>query len=194
LLFPLKSKTLLHCLAALAISGCVLSAQAQERIYRCGNEYINNTEVAKSRGCVALEGGHITTVPGTQPQPQIQTQPQRSGEALPPRVSAPALSAPRNSNKRVDTSAQRERDSDARRILETELQRAQQRLAQAQKDQAKAALPAPGLPAPEQQRYLDRVAERKAAVLRAQGDVDSLRRELGRFGASAGAPTLERIP
>ncbi len=187
MLFSLHVPSRLRWLSALAAGLFLLGAQAQTQVYRCGNEYINNTAEANSRACVAVQGGHITTVPGTQPRPQAGV------GAQPPRVSPPAPASPRP-KERVDASAQRERDSDARRILETELLRAQQRLAQAQKEQARAEPPAPGLPAPERQRLLDREAERKAAVLRSQSDVDSLRRELGRFGASAGAPTLERNP
>ena len=37
-------------------------AGAQERIYRCGNEYTNSATVAKQRNCQVVEGGHVTVV------------------------------------------------------------------------------------------------------------------------------------
>ena len=42
-------------------------AWAQDRIYRCGNEYTNNASVAKERGCKLVEGGNVTVVEGTRP-------------------------------------------------------------------------------------------------------------------------------
>lgn len=180
---PPTSVSLCRWLAAAAAGLSLLPVLAQERIYRCGNEYTNNAEVAKARGCSLMEGGNITIVQGTVPQRGTET---RSPAA--PRAASPSA-APRPASERVDSAAQRARDSDARAILEAELRRAEERLAQAQKDYANGEPEKQGIESRNHQRYLDRVAELKASVSRAQGDVDSLRRELGRVtGGASAAP------
>ena len=157
---------------------CIVQAQAQERIYRCGNEYTNNAEVAKSRGCGLMEGGNITIVQGPKPQRDAD-----------PRAPSRTASTPstRSSTERVDATAQRARDSDARAILESELKKAEERLAQAQQAYANGEPEKQGIESRNYQRYLDRVAELKAALGRAQGDVDGIRRELGRLSGAANA-------
>lgn len=171
-------------LAAAAAGLCVAHGQAlaQERIYRCPGkpvEYINNAELAKSRGCTLMEGGNITIVQGTAPQGNTATRP-----AGGPR---PASSTPstRSSGERIDSADQRARDSDARAILEAELRKAEERLAQAQKDYANGEPEKQGIESRNHQRYLDRVAELKAALARAESDVAGIRRELGRFNGAA---------
>jgi hypothetical protein len=129
-----------------------------------------------------MQGGNITIVQGTTPQ--------RSNETRSPSAAArssPSTAAPRSSTERVDSAAQRARDSDARAILEAELRKAQERLAQAQKEYANGEPEKQGIESRNYQRYLDRVAELKAAVDRAQGDVDGIRRELARFNGGASA-------
>ena len=164
---------LVACLAGL----CLVQAQAQERIYRCGNEYTNNAEVAKSRGCKLMEGGNITIIQGPVPQRTVAPSAPRSS-------SAPA----RNGNTRTDSVEQRARDSDARAILETELRRAEARLVDAKKAYANGEPEKEGIESRNYQRYLDRVAELKAAVARAESDVTSIRNELNRHSGS-GAPS-----
>ena len=148
----------------------VAEAQAQDKIYRCGNEYINNAVEAKNRGCKPMEGGNITIIQGTAPQ----------------RASTPSASkasaTPRPAGSRIDTAEQRSRDSDARVILEAELRKAEDRLAQAQKAYANGEPEKQGIESRNYQRYLDRVAELKAAVGRAEADANSIRRELDRLG------------
>ena len=160
-------------LAVAALALCVLQAYAQARIYRCGNEYTNDPQLAKSKGCNPMEGGNITIIEGTKPSPARSTTSNttRSG----------------GSTERVDASAQRARDSDARAILEAELRKAEERLAQARKEYANGEPEKQGIESRNYQRYLDRVAELKAAVARAESDVAGLQRELGRLPASANA-------
>jgi len=146
-----------------------LAAQAQDRIYRCGNEYTNDAEVAKSRGCKLMEGGNITII--QRPAPR----------AAPTSSSAPRPAAPRN-----DSADQRARDSDARQILQNELRRAEEQLAQAREAYANGEPPKEGIEGRNHQRYLDRVADLKAQMDRAQSDVSSIRNELARLGGSAG--------
>ncbi len=174
---------------AFALGLCGVQAQAQERIYRCPGkpvEYINNAEIAKSRGCTLMDGGNITIIQGTAPQ--------RSSETKPASAPRPATSTPttRSSGERIDSGEQRARDSDARTILDTELRKAQERLAQAQKAYANGAPEKEGIESRNHQRYLDRVAELKAAVARAESDVSGIQRELGRFGGSTSAGTAAK--
>ncbi|MFS2053685.1 hypothetical protein ACEN8K_33110, partial [Variovorax sp. CT11-76] len=51
-------------LLLLAASLLALPALAQERVWRCGNEYTNNATVAQQRGCKVMEGGNVTVVQG----------------------------------------------------------------------------------------------------------------------------------
>jgi len=182
LLFTMKPTLAVQWLAASTAALCLVQAQAQERIYRCGNEYTNNAEVAKSRGCTLMEGGNITIVQGTTPQRSTETRPPSASNA--PR-STPSTSPSRTGTERVDAAAQRARDSDARAILEAELRRAEERLSQAQREYANGEPEKQGIESRNYQRYLDRVAELKAVVARAQGDVDGIRRELGRLSGGA---------
>lgn len=180
LISPLRlGATFLLCLV-------VLPAQAQERIYRCGNEYTNNAEVAKAKGCKTMEGGNITIVQGTQPATVVQPRAASAGGSRP---AAASSSASRSGAERVDSAAQRARDSDARAILENELRKAEERLSQVRKEYANGEPEKQGIEGRNHQRYLDRVAELKASLTRAESDVTSLRRELGRLPGGAPAPS-----
>ncbi|MEX1165796.1 MAG: hypothetical protein WEK74_02805 [Hydrogenophaga sp.] len=153
-------------------------AQAQGTIFRCGNEYINDAALAKQRGCKAIEGGNITIIQGTRPQ-----------AAPAPRASSNAgSSAPsRNAGSRIDSADQRSRDSDARAILEAEMKKAQDRLDQAKKAYANGEPEKEGIEGRNHQRYLDRVAELKAAKERAESDVSSIGKELQRVAPARSA-------
>lgn len=159
------SRPIRRLLPLLALAAAA-SAQAQDAIYRCGNEYTNNAAVAKQRGCTPLQGGNITIIEGTRPA-----------------VASPSPGAsPRPGNApRVDSAAQRQRDADARATLEAELRKAEQRLADAQKAYANGEPEKQGIESRNYQRYLDRVAELKDAVTRAENDVAGIRRELQRL-------------
>ncbi len=146
-------------------------AHAQDRIYRCGNEYTNNPQVAKQKGCTLMDGGNITIIEGTKPAAKPAAAPAGSPAA-----------APRNGGERVDNAAQRARDSDARAILEAELRKAEERLAEAKKAYANGEPEKQGIESRNYQRYLDRVAELKASVTRAENDVAGIKRELERLG------------
>ncbi|WP_234266899.1 MULTISPECIES: hypothetical protein [Hydrogenophaga] len=171
---PLKSLLLP---LAVAVMGTLSIAHAQERIYRCGNEYTNNAEAAKARGCKLMEGGNLTVVQGTQPQQQAAAAPRSASE-------------PRPTASRIDSPAQRARDSDARAILESELRKAEERLTAARQAYANGEPEKQGIEGRNHQRYLDRVAELKASLDRAESDVNSIRRELSRLPA-AGVSTAQ---
>ena len=51
----------------LLIAASAPAAWAQDRIYRCGNEYTNNATQAKERGCKLVEGGNVTVLQGSRP-------------------------------------------------------------------------------------------------------------------------------
>ena len=96
---------------------------------------------------------------------------------MPPGASA---AASRPGETRIDASAQRARDTDARRILSDELAREEERLAAARKEFNNGEPERRG-DERNYQRYLDRVAELKASILRKEGDIMALKRELAKL-------------
>ncbi|MDP2064572.1 MAG: hypothetical protein Q8K38_01190 [Burkholderiaceae bacterium] len=136
---------------------------AQERIFRCGNEYTNNAVEAKARGCKPLEGGNITVIQGTKPAPPG-----------PARQASGAVG-------RVDSVEQRNRDADARAILEAELKKAEARQAELRKEYNNGEPDKLGPETRNYQKYLDRVAAMKAELDRTESDIAGIRRELGRM-------------
>ncbi len=165
---------------ALMLLACAApGAWAQDRIYRCGNEYTNNPGQARERGCKLVEGGNVTVVQGT--RPAKATAPAASA-ATPARAasSAPAASSP-PSAPRVDQSAQRARDADARAILESELRKSESRLSDLQAEYNQGAPQRNALDLRNTQHYLDRTAALKDKVLRAESDVAGISRELARL-------------
>ena len=147
---------------------------AQDRIYRCGNEYTNNAAQAKERGCKLVEGGNVTVVEGTRPAAAP------AGGAAAPSASKAAASPP--NAPRVAATEQRARDADARAILQDELRKAESRLADLRKEYNDGAPQRSALELRNPQGYIERTAELKAAVTRAEADVAGIKRELGRLG------------
>jgi hypothetical protein len=148
-------------------------AQAQDAakaVYRCPGPPVLYTDAinaqdAKERGCRTIEGTPITIVPASRVRPSAATT---------------GTSAPRSADMRVDPAEQRARDSDRRRILSDELRREEERLAALRRDFNNGE---PDRQGDERnyQRYLDRVAEMKAAIQRKEGDVAAIRRELAQL-------------
>ena len=158
-------------LVVLAMGLLPALAPAQDRIYRCGNEYTNDPGDAKAKGCRLVEGGNVTVIQGVKPN------------APAARPAQPAASSgARTDAERVDANAQRTRDADARAILETELRKAESRLAGLKAEYNNGEPEKRGPEFRNHQMYLDRVAELKAGVNRAQSDIDGLKRELARLG------------
>ncbi|MET4575785.1 hypothetical protein [Ottowia thiooxydans] len=151
-------------------------AAAQERIYRCGNEYTNR--IGNRKDCKVVEGGNVTIVQGTAPAaappPRTSTAPAASGGT--PRVVSAPPSAPRG-----DSPEQRARDADAKAILAQELRNTEARQAELIKEYNNGEPDKIGGEARNYQKYLDRVAEMKASIDRNQSDIDGLKRELGRL-------------
>jgi len=160
-----KFVTLLPAVLCLAVAAG--SAHAQDRIYRCGNEYTNNATQARERGCKLVEGGNVTVVEGTRGTPA-------SGAA--PRAATSPPSAPK-----VDPNDQRSRDSDARAILESELRKAEARHAELVKEYNNGAPERGALDLRNPQRYIERTAELKASVARSESDIAGIKRELARL-------------
>ena len=148
-------------------------ARAQDKaatiVYRCpGNVYTSSTELtpamAEQRGCRVIEGAPITVIQGPRP-----------GAGA-----GPAASVPRPAAARVDPDTQRARDADARRILSEELRREEGRLAELQRDYNNGEPERRG-DERNYQRYLDRVAEMKAAITPKEADIAALKRELAKL-------------
>ncbi|MES2977233.1 MAG: hypothetical protein V4731_02320 [Pseudomonadota bacterium] len=148
------------------------AALAQDRIYRCGNEYINNAKDAQARGCKVVEGGNITIVQGTAVQ------------KAPVKVAAASPVTPRQDAK-SDSPEQRARDSEARTILQAELVRSEARLAEQLKEYNNGEPEKQGIEGRNYQRYLDRVKELKDSIARTNSDIAGLKREIGRLPNSA---------
>ncbi len=131
-------------------------------IYRCGNEYTNTATAEQMKNCKLVTGGNVTVVQSPKPAPKA------SGSAKP--ASAASNGA-----------AQRERDAESRAILTSELRKTQARLDELNKDYNNGEPEKRGDEARNHQKYLDRVAEIKASIARAQSDIDGLKREISRL-------------
>ena len=166
----------------LLIAAAVPAVQAQDRIYRCGNEYTNNAQQAKERGCKLVEGGNVTVVQGTRPASAAAPAAGGGGAAAPSSATSPA-NAPRVSN-----NEQKSRDSDARAILESELRKAETRHAELLKEYNNGAPERNALDLRNPQRYNERTAELKASLARSESDIAGIKREIARLPAPA-APT-----
>lgn len=157
--------------SVLALTAALLSSHAWAEVYRCGNEYTNSirdAREAQQRGCKLVEGGNVTVIEGTKPR----------GTAGAAPVRAPAATAtPR------DDPAQRNRDAEARRILEAELKKVETRQAELLKEYNNGEPEKIGIESRNYQRYLDRVAEMKAAIARNDNDIAGIKREISRLPA-----------
>ncbi|WP_313299900.1 hypothetical protein [Diaphorobacter sp.] len=148
------------------------AAWSQDRIYRCGNEYTNNATQAKERGCKVVEGGNVTVLQGSR----------ASGGAAPAvRAAAPAAPSAPSAGPRVVSQEQKARDSDARVILEDELRKAQSRHDELKKEYNDGFPQRTALEMRNPQGYIERTNDLKAALTRAEADVEGIKRELNRI-------------
>lgn len=146
-------------------------AQVPSVYYICPGNVFTNTigaKEAEQRGCKARETQQPTTVPGTKPKPSTSP-------------STPPASGPRPPDARVDAAEQRGRDTDARRILEAELRKEEAALEAAKREYNNGEPERRG-DERNAQKYLDRVAELKAAVTRKEADVAAIKREIQKLG------------
>jgi hypothetical protein len=151
-----------------------MPAAAQNTVvYRCpGNVYTSSGDIsakqAEERGCKPLAAQPVTIVQSGRPA---------ASGAAGARAGTPVPSRP---DAKVDPGAQRERDNDARRILETELKREEEKLAALQKEYNNGEPERRG-DERNYQKYIDRVAEMKAAIARKESDVAAIKRELAKL-------------
>ena len=162
----------LRAAAALTMSAMAAGAGAQTGsvYYVCPGNIFTNTISAKeaeTKGCKAREAQQPTSVPAPKPRPAS------TGTAAP-------SSAPRPAESRIDSSEQKARDTDARRILETELRKEEEKLEALRREYNNGEPERKGEER-NSQKYADRVAEMKAAIQRKEADLAAIRREMGKL-------------
>lgn len=152
---------------AVAVGGlCVAwGVQAQQSVYRCGQEYTNAPR-DKSR-CQLLQAQAVTVIEGTRP-------------SLGGTGSAPAEDRTKTEPAKAESSTQKDRDAQARTIVATELEKTQQQHAQMLQEYKQGATVLWSSESREQAKHKDRMAVLKAAIERAERDMESLQRELAR--------------
>jgi hypothetical protein len=141
---------------------------AQDRIYRCGNEYTNTVSESQAKNCKLISGGNVTVVQAQRPPVAAGTRVASAGQ-------------------RVEAGDQRAKDSDARLILESELKKAEARRAELLKEYNNGEPEKVGPELRNNQKYLERVAELKSSINRNEGDIAGIRRELGRIPGATSA-------
>lgn len=160
---------------ALAAAAAVPPAWAEGSVsgivYRCPGPPVLYTDSlsaseAREKNCRTIEGATVTVIQGQRPRTPSQAVPPASG-------ARPAGDA----GAKVDPSQQRARDNDARRILEDELKKEEERLAALQKEYNNGEPERRG-DERNYQKYQERVAELKAAVTRKENDIAAIKREL----------------
>ncbi|MFT3820976.1 MAG: hypothetical protein QM750_25695 [Rubrivivax sp.] len=174
---PRKPHVLLLPALAAALAGPALAqpAAAASQVYRCPGPPVLYTDAlspqeARDKGCRTIEGTPITVIQGRAPARPQAASGNGSGAAARP------------SDSKVDPAAQRQRDGEARRILLDELQKEEDKLAVMQKDY-NGGQPERRGDERNYQKYLDRVAEMKAAITRKEADISALKREIAKLPA-----------
>lgn len=147
-------------------------AAGAAQVYRCPGPPVLYTDAlspaeAKEKGCRTIEGSPITIIQAPRPRAP---------------ASGPGNAAPRPADSKVDPASQRQRDGEARRILVDELRKEEERLSALQKDYNNGEPERRG-DERNYQRYLDRVAEMKAAITRKEADISALKREIAKLPA-----------
>jgi hypothetical protein len=177
-----RSIVFLSAVCAVVVAGSSAWAQGGLKpVYRCPGppvlytDTIGETE-ARMKNCRAIEGPPVTVIqaPARRPAAANGTVAARSPDSSAP----PAASRPAET--RVDPGAQRARDTDSRRILESELKREEDALAGLKRDFNNGE--------PERRgdernfaKYQERVAEMRAALTRKEADITALKRELAKL-------------
>jgi hypothetical protein len=167
-------------LAALAFAAPGL---AQTKIFRCGNTYTNDEAQARAQNCKLVEGGNVTVVTGT----RVNGGAAAASEGTRTRRSENVATAPQSAGsggQRVDAGEQKARDNDARAILEAELKKAEARQSELLQEYNNGDPEKLGPEHRNHQKFLDRVAELKAAIERNEKDIAGLKRELGRASSA----------
>ena len=151
------------------------SSWAQDRIYRCGNEYTNTVPESQAKNCKLISGGNVTVVQAQKPN-------------------ANRIAAATQPGQKVDAGDQRIKDSDSRLILESELKKAEARQAELLREYNNGEPEKLGPETRNNQKYIDRVAELKASINRNERDIDGIRRELSRVPTAVAAQSTNNSP
>jgi hypothetical protein len=130
---------------------------AQEAVYRCGSIITNDAAQAKREKCQLLEGGAVVTVPSHK----------RAVEVTKPANRVFVSPQAKNTEQQA---VQRQRDSDAKAIIEAELKKTEAQLADLRKQYAEVST----------SQDLERKLAIKQQIVRHESDVVSLKRELKR--------------
>ena len=136
---------------------------AQDVYYQCPGNVFTNTITPKEadiRGCKSKEAQQPTTIPAPKARPGPAT-------------------APGSAASRVDAQEQKSRDTDARKILQDELIKAQAQLDALQKEYNNGQ---PDRRGDEKnfQKYIDRTSDLKASIARTESDIGAITRELAK--------------
>ena len=171
-------------LAALWLSATGL-AQTPAEIYRCGNAYTN--QPVAGADCARMGATPVTVIEGTRVHatPGAPVSPATIGAVSNPRAAAVSDVAP---NTKVDAQAQRDRDQQARQILEAELAKAQAQQAEIARVWNNGEPIKQGDEFKNPAKYQQRMAELRMGLLRSESDIAGLRRELARLGTVAAKP------
>ena len=171
-------------LAALWLGATGL-AQTPAEIYRCGNAYTN--QPVAGADCARMGATPVTVIEGTRVHatPGAPVSPATTGSVSNPRAAAVSDAAP---NTKVDAQAQRERDQQARQILEAELAKAIAAQAEIARLWNNGEPHKQGDEFKNPARYQERVAQMRMALMRSESDIAGLRRELARLGTVAAKP------
>jgi hypothetical protein len=149
------------------------AAATAATVYRCPGPPILYTDSisaqeAKEKNCRTIEGAPVTIVQTAKPAP---------------RAKEPIAAGPRESRSaegKVDPNAQKQRDGDARRLLEAELKREESRLADLQREFNNGEPERRG-DERNAQKYIDRVADMRQAITRKEEDIAAIKRELSKL-------------
>jgi hypothetical protein len=166
---------------------CLIATQhlgAEDRIYRCGNEYTNTP--LNSKDCEVMQGQTITVIQGTRPSGAPKSQlssaaPDRTKIASSSASPAPVSGASTGPTSPPEPLDAKFRDAQKRTILVAELKQVRERHAQLVQEYNAGEPEKMGGEARNHQKYLDRLAHLKAGMSRAERDMDSLQKELARL-------------
>ena len=175
---PMLNGLVLNGLVLTALLTPMPAAAQAGAVYRCPGPPVLYTDAlsadeARDRGCRTIEGAPITVIQATKPRPVTAVAGAGAGAGS-------GASAARSGDGKVDPAAQRQRDGDARRILEAELKREEDKLVLHKRDYNNGE---PERRGEERnfQRYLDRVADMKAGIARTESDIAALKREIAKL-------------
>ncbi len=171
---PLQASALHQLTGSLLIVfglAAVAPAAAQGEIYRCeGETGVPLYQNTPGKNCKKLDLAPLTAIPAPKlPAPATKTGGSSNGVAAP--------KSPGDFPK-VDTSAQNQRDSDRRKILDDEVKKEESRLADLKKEFNNGEPERRG-DERNYEKYQSRVQKLREDIARTEGNIGSLRREIG---------------